>query len=480
MIACASRFVIFLVIALNVEGMRPASKTCLEILEEAGSLKKRDMFLSMAKQTSVELGSGNVGKVYKIEIEQPIKQFVALKHQPYSSEDVEDVTNELFINKLLLGKKNIVQMLDYYILNSLKHKDIKVSGSKMYLLMELGDRSLEKEIKEPTGLFDSQVKSIGIFKNILLGLQAMHEKGIGHFDLNPKNVVFFKGQIKLVDFGNSRLSKEGKLKKNSLPADFPAEDYNCIRTSSMSEYYDIKDAGKVLFTLLFGDPSKFNEEELIYTLPAGTDYFVAQILMKCFTGMPNEKVKIQDLISLCDQATSQTQFKKLSNPVKIDGNQPAPLVSTLPFVNAQGFELQENLKNGFVDLSLQKENGGQQLSRTNSKQKFRILAKMDIGNSDREEVKEFPVTDAKVAEVEAKVPYGAQEEKVGKFSKETAPENEKEVWMEIVCTIGIVVGSGLITAALLIALAQKKKEKILPKQEENDVKESSETKTESV
>lgn len=469
MITYAARFVVFLVIASNVQGMNRVQKTCLEKLDESGTNEKMNIYLELAKQKTNKLGNGAFGEVYKVQVETPVKRLIAMKHQLLTSDNHDESASEIFINKLLAGKQNIGQMLDYYIFLAPKHKEIKNGSSTMYLQMELGDRSLEQELKSPTGLFDSPVKAINIFKNVLIGLKEMHTLGISHNDINPKNVVFFNNVAKIIDFGNSKLSGEGKRKKNNpnTKANFPAEQYDCIKTTSMTEYFDIKDAGKILFEMLFSDLSKFEEESRVYILPTGTDEVVAKILIKCFTDVENERATLDDLISLCDQATSQTQFKKLSKPVKIDGNEPAPVLSSLPFVNAVGFESQAVLKTGFVEVVQQHVNDGPQLTKTDSKKKIRLLVKMEDGKGDSEP----SLNSAKVTRPEA-----VQENKFD--SSDAVSEKKSGLWIEILSLFGIVLGSCMITAALLISIWGKKKEEIVAKPETAEPKENSETKPE--
>lgn len=66
-----------------------------------------------------------------------------------------------------------------------------------------------------TGKFDEKLART-FFRQILLGLQAMHEAGFAHRDIKPQNVLLDDNfQVKLADFGSSKNFEEGVLMRTT-------------------------------------------------------------------------------------------------------------------------------------------------------------------------------------------------------------------------------------------------------------------------
>jgi serine/threonine protein kinase len=80
---------------------------------------------------------------------------------------------------------------------------IEQSGDDTFLVMELvGGESLARRLSR--GAL-SVTDALGIARQIAAGLAAAHDRGIVHRDLKPANVMVGAGQVKLLDFGLSKL-----------------------------------------------------------------------------------------------------------------------------------------------------------------------------------------------------------------------------------------------------------------------------------
>ncbi|XP_028395308.1 serine/threonine-protein kinase/endoribonuclease IRE1-like [Dendronephthya gigantea] len=83
-------------------------------------------------------------------------------------------------------------------------------GTFMYLIVDLCEETLREFVDSET---IEQLKDHGprLIKEILSGLEFLHDKGILHRDLKPSNIlVGMDGHMKLADFGLSRILKEGE------------------------------------------------------------------------------------------------------------------------------------------------------------------------------------------------------------------------------------------------------------------------------
>lgn len=74
--------------------------------------------------------------------------------------------------------------------------------------MELCKESLrnhfKKKIQKEEYLTETEIKKI--MRDVCLGLQELHSRGIVHLDIKPENILMsFSGKFKLADLGIARL-----------------------------------------------------------------------------------------------------------------------------------------------------------------------------------------------------------------------------------------------------------------------------------
>jgi len=141
------------------------------------------------------VGQGTFGIVYSGE-DKETRQIVALKKvRVRSAQDGIDYNTIQEIRQLQeLNHPNIVKFIGAY-----HHQ-----GS-LYVVSEFLHCSLEKLLYSPDKSFllsDADIKSI--MKQILTGMQYLHENWILHRDMKPANIMFsLNGTLKLIDFGLS-------------------------------------------------------------------------------------------------------------------------------------------------------------------------------------------------------------------------------------------------------------------------------------
>ena len=107
--------------------------------------------------------------------------------------------------------------------------------------------------------------SIKIILGVLDGLAACHKQNLIHRDLTPDNVYITRNsQIKILDFGSARQTKEGEdneftqILKESYA---PIEQYQ--KSGAQGAYTDIYSVGATFYRLLTGKPPPHNATDRI-------------------------------------------------------------------------------------------------------------------------------------------------------------------------------------------------------------------------
>ena len=147
------------------------------------------------------LGRGGMGAVYQAKDKELRDTQVALKL--LHTELAEDATEfERFRNEVLIARElthpNIVRIHDLQ----------KAPEGFYYISMEFVDgASLKSYLKTHDSL--SFPELLDLFCQVLEGAAQAHRKGVVHRDLKPDNIIVSKeGELKLVDFGISRLMEQ--------------------------------------------------------------------------------------------------------------------------------------------------------------------------------------------------------------------------------------------------------------------------------
>ena len=151
-----------------------------------------------------KLGEGTFGKIYCVRW---IKN-----NELYGLKKLELIGDELYIFK----KK--VRIIQNFLKKTGNKGLIKLYGDKCfqqpssnkysyYVLMELGERDLEKEINNRRALkkYYSENELLDIILQLVKTLSLMQKNNITHRDVKPQNILLIKGLYKLCDFGETKI-----------------------------------------------------------------------------------------------------------------------------------------------------------------------------------------------------------------------------------------------------------------------------------
>jgi serine/threonine protein kinase len=270
------------------------------------------------KRNMIILGSGSFGKVFKGKLiisslengrEDIIEEkFIAVKQILYDHKN-EKYNNSVCLELLSLYKikdKNIVDYIGYA-------EDI----GYFFIFMEFLDgETLDKYLFKA-----SPSEKIEITKQLLDGLNFLHNNNIYHRDIKPNNIIVTKDNenniiIKYIDFGFScKLNFTCIYSDHDigtplyLSPEFVKNISNKINDTDYYKYYDLWALGVTIYYLfankyLFETSNNYDYDNFLINL---TDEYIDSLIAENFTNVQdNIKIIIKDLLQI------NYQYRKLN------------------------------------------------------------------------------------------------------------------------------------------------------------------------
>ena len=238
---------------------------------------------AVAWQRGDLIGSGAFGKVF-LGLNLQTGALMAVKEVHYAAkhqDSIDELTKEINLMRSL-SHNNIVCYLGS-IRGGGEHGSVNAADACTILIFTewVPGGSIEQLLNRFGPLERTVAKTY--FRQVLLGLQYLHDNGIAHLDVKPANcLVSDRGVVKLADFGSSRRLKEsgggdsdGGLKGTPY---FLAPER--IRSSTHTYAADVWSAGGTLMNMLTGEPP-FRRR------PDGTAFTTAADLLMYIAMNPN-------------------------------------------------------------------------------------------------------------------------------------------------------------------------------------------------
>ena len=192
------------------------------------------------------LGSGAYGEVW-IGVDCSTGRKVAVKfYRDRNRVDWSQLSREVEKLVFLSADRYVVQLLSvgwnadppYYVMEYIEQ------GSLEQLLTSAGPRSIGQAVE--------------LFREIVIGLNHAHAKGVMHCDLKPANVLLdLDGRPRLADFGQSRLSHE---QTPSLGTLFYMSPEQADLEAVPDVQWDVYALGAILYCMLTGRPPHQSDE----------------------------------------------------------------------------------------------------------------------------------------------------------------------------------------------------------------------------
>ncbi len=191
-----------------------------------------------------ELGSGGMGKVYRVEdtkVGEEVALKVILPEVVASQKNLERFRNELKLARKI-KHKNICQMFDLG----------EDAGTHFITMEYVSGENLKSFIKRAKRLDIGSAVSLA--KEICEGLAAAHKLGVVHRDLKSSNIMIDKeGEARIMDFGIARSIESKKLtgegKVVGTPQFMSPEQVGGEELDRRSDIYSF---GIILFEMLTG------------------------------------------------------------------------------------------------------------------------------------------------------------------------------------------------------------------------------------
>ena len=161
---------------------------------EEKTVKAREEKITKYYTVQDELGKGRFGVVCKCIDNKTGRAYAAKFIKCSTPKDRQDVVHEAEIMNTVRHKR-LLRLQDFF-----------QTPTEMVLVMELvtGGELFEKVVEDE---FISEIEVSNYMKQILEGIQHMHQQEVLHLDLKPENIMLIRPdskQIKLIDFGLAR------------------------------------------------------------------------------------------------------------------------------------------------------------------------------------------------------------------------------------------------------------------------------------
>jgi len=235
------------------------------------------------------IGTGAFGKVKRAVHIQTHKEVAVkiLNKQLMEAPDMERSKRE----------GNILRKLNHP--NIVKFLESEETDKHLYFFLELvGGTDLKTHVlQNKPGVNDLRA----IFKQIASAICFCHELSIIHRDLKQSNIlVDHQNRIKLIDFGLSNYTEEGKLRSTFCGSPAYAAPEMLLGTKYTGPEVDIWSLGVVLYAMVTQKLPFESVGQLIkghYTIPDSIDDELASLIRSMLESDPVKRASIRDVIS---------------------------------------------------------------------------------------------------------------------------------------------------------------------------------------
>lgn len=207
-----------------------------------------------------KLGNGSFATVYEV-FDPESNQFVAckvlfprihfLRHGNDGDEYISRFKREVKLLSEKLNHKNIIQI-----------NKIHLEGSPFWFTMPVANYTLDEWLKNNPDASEDQ--RVFLFKEILSGVEYLHENNKYHRDLAPKNILLFETNsgldVKIADFGLAKDPESLSLVTVKSKRGYGHEEFtdpqqlnNLADSTNLSDIYSL---GALLYYLLSGKSPK--------------------------------------------------------------------------------------------------------------------------------------------------------------------------------------------------------------------------------
>ena len=165
------------------------------------------------------------------------------------------------------------------------------------------ESNLEDEIKSKT---ISNTNKVMIVLEIASGMEYIHNKGVIHQNLKPKNILLNKNKhAKISDFGIGSLYDSDNNLKYTMRFVAGTHQYMSPELLNEEKYNnntDVYSFGKLLYFILTGENPPFKMNEVVtgapFVLPSSLKLLAQEIIKKCCSFIPEIRPSFTDIITI--------------------------------------------------------------------------------------------------------------------------------------------------------------------------------------
>ena len=157
-----------------------------------------------------EIGKGAEGTIYKVRWKKNNKEYALKKCEIIYDEVAKKKKQENNIIKEFIQSTGCEGVIKIF--GNLCSKN-EFGTNYFYELMELADKDWEQEItkREKNKKYYEEYELMDIFSHLIKTFSALQNIRFVHRDINPQNIMFVNGKLKICDFGNSKILKKDGL-----------------------------------------------------------------------------------------------------------------------------------------------------------------------------------------------------------------------------------------------------------------------------
>ncbi|KAL0487024.1 mitogen-activated protein kinase kinase kinase [Acrasis kona] len=195
------------------------------------------------------IGVGAYGKVYSaLNLVDGSVMAVKKMQLPHVNDPSSDGTL-----RRIMAEIDLMRQLSHP--NVVEYLGMRTQGSHLYVFLEyMAGGSLISVVKKFGTLTETIIQSYLV--QILCGLEYLHANGIIHRDIKGANILMDNGQVKLADFGLSKLAEMSNTTASFTTRGTPAwMSREIIRTGKYSFASDIWAVGCTIIEMVSGKPA---------------------------------------------------------------------------------------------------------------------------------------------------------------------------------------------------------------------------------
>ena len=228
---------------------------------------------------------------------------------------INDINSEPFLNNYLNNEINFLKEIDHR--NIIKLYDVKINYDYIYLIMEYcnGGTLLNalNDYKAKNGKPFSEEITQYFMRQILSGVEALHNNGIIHHDLKLDNILLkynddnhnlLSSEIKIIDFNVSTRTRKyinDKMpeKKMFIPIMFNDDEGDDI----YDEKVDIWSLGLLCYEMLFGENllnqnnNIYNKKSININIPQNISLKAQTFLLSMLQKNGNKRLSATELLN---------------------------------------------------------------------------------------------------------------------------------------------------------------------------------------